>query len=155
MKLHIGDTAPEFVLPNKDGELLKLHDIKTKYSIVYFYPRDNTPGCTIEANNFNAKLSEFTKLDTTIIGISGGDEKSKTKFTKKHNLSFPLLTDADGDVGRSYNSYGLKKFMGREYQGFMRNTFVLNTNHKIIQIFENVKPATHVKEVVDYVKSLS
>lgn len=155
MKIHVGDIAPELILPDKNGTLIKLNDIKTKYVVVYFYPRDNTPGCTLEAQNFNVKLPEFEKLDTTIIGISGGDEKSKTKFCKKHDLKLHLLSDADGSVGKSYDSYGLKKFMGREYQGFMRNTFLLNKKHKVIHIFENVKPATHIKEILDLVKSLS
>ncbi len=154
MRLTIGDIAPEFSLPDKDGKVHSLNSVKTKYVVVYFYPKDNTPGCTIEANSFNNHLTDFEKLDTTIIGISGGDEKSKTKFCTKHGLKFTLLTDANGKVGESYTSYGLKKFMGREYQGFMRNTFILNKKREVIQIFEKVKPPIHVKEVLDFIGGL-
>jgi thioredoxin-dependent peroxiredoxin len=153
MVLKINNKAPDFSLPDKDGLQHSLNNIKTKYVVVYFYPKDNTPGCTIEANSFNSHLEEFKKFDTTVIGISGGDEKSKTTFCAKHSLKFALLTDANGAVGKSFGSYGLKKFMGREYEGFMRNTFVLDQNHTVIKIFEKVKPPIHVAQVLDFIQS--
>ena len=147
-----GKNAPDFALPDKDGRVHKLKEITSKFTVIYFYPKDNTPGCTVEANMFNRDLSSFKKLDTTIIGISGGDEKSKTKFCEKHGISFPLLSDTDFKVSSKYGVYGEKKFMGRSYMGIARMTFVLDENKKVIKVYEKVKPPTHSKEVLDFIK---
>lgn len=153
IKTLLNKKAPKFNLQDNDGKLHSLKDIDSEYVVVYFYPKDNTPGCTIEANEFNKALLKFKKLDTTIIGISGGDEKSKTKFCTKHKLKLLLLSDTDAKVGKAYHSYGEKKFMGRTYMGFIRNTYILNKKRKIIKVFEKVKPIVHVNEVLDFLKS--
>lgn len=153
-KIKVGDKAPDFKLKDKDSKEHSLSDIKTRYIVVYFYPKDNTPGCSIEADLFNKHLKDFAKLDTTIIGISGGDEKSKTKFCKKYELKFVLLSDSDFKVSKSYGCYGEKSFMGRRYMGIFRNTFLLDKDKKIIHIFEKVKPAKHTTELLDFIKNL-
>jgi thioredoxin-dependent peroxiredoxin len=146
--------APEFKLKDKDSNFHTLKDFKEKYKVLFFYPKDNTPGCTIESKKFSALLPEFKKLNTKIIGISGGDEKSKTKFCDKQNLNLLLLSDTDFSISKKYNSYGEKSFMGRKYLGISRNTFILDKNNNILHVFEKVKPLTHPKEVLDFIKSL-
>ena len=144
----------EFSLNDKDGRTISLKDFNSDYIVVYFYPKDNTPGCTIESKKFNDALDQFSKLNTIIIGISGGDEKSKTKFCDKHDLKLTLLSDPNFKVSESYGVYGEKSFMGKKYMGISRQTFVLNKNHKIIKIFEKVKPIIHTKEVLEFIRSL-
>jgi len=146
--------SPTFKLKDKDGTIHELSKIKSDYTIVYFYPKDNTPGCTLEAKEFSKLLPEFKKLKTEIIGISGGDEKSKSKFCEKNRLSIILLSDPDFKVSTTFGVYGKKKFMGKEYFGISRTTFILDKNKKIIKIFENVKPIGHAKEVLEFIKSL-
>tara|TARA_Y100000031_G_scaffold107597_1_gene118444 strand:+ start:282 stop:749 length:468 start_codon:yes stop_codon:yes gene_type:complete len=152
MKLKEGQSAPEFSLNDKSEKNHSLKDITNEYIVVYFYPKDNTPGCTIEAKRFSNTLKEFEKLNTTIIGISGGDQKSKTKFCDKHNLKLTLLSDPDFKVSESYGVYGEKSFMGKKYMGISRQTFILNKDHKIIKIYEKVKPLIHTKEVLEFIK---
>lgn len=149
-----GMKAPDFELKDKDDKVIRLYDIKSDYIVVYFYPKDNTPGCTIEANDFTYYLDEFRKLSSVVIGISGGDSESKEKFCKKHNLKVLLLSDPDFKVSKSYGAYGEKSFMGRKYNGIFRNTYVLDKNKKIIKIYENVSAKNHAKEVLDFLKSL-
>ena len=150
--VHVGEQASDFSLRDKDGEIHSLHEVNSNFVIVYFYPKDNTPGCTIEAKDFSRDIGEFKKLNTTIIGISGGDEKSKTKFCEKQNLKILLLSDSDFSVSNNYGVYGEKSFMGRKYMGISRWTFVLNKNHKIIKIYDKVKPGIHSKEVLEFIK---
>ena len=152
--MKVGNKAPEFSLKDKDSKFHSLKNINSKYTIIYFYPSDNTPGCTIEANGFNKNLNKFKKLDTTIIGITGGDEKSKTKFCKNNNLKIILLSDTDYKVSTKYGLYGEKSFMGKKYMGISRNTFILDKNNKIIKIFDKVKVLTHHNEVLEFIKSL-
>ncbi|MBT4604707.1 peroxiredoxin [archaeon] len=146
--------AANFKLLDKDNKEFELNKITSKYTIVYFYPRDNTPGCTIEAKNFTEKLTEFNKLDTTIFGISGGDEKSKTKFCEKHQLTITLLSDPDFKVAESYNSYGQKMFMGRTFLGIKRNTFLLNQDKEIIKVYEKVSPKKHIDQLLSDIKEM-
>ncbi len=153
--LNVGDKAPDFSLKDKDGKVHALHDIKSDYVMVYFYPKDNTPGCTIESNKLNDSLDEFKKLGVTIIGISGGDEKSKTKFCERYGFKFTLLSDTEFRTSEKYGVYGEKSFMGRKYMGIFRETFVLDKGHKIIKIFEKVKPPVHAQELLDHIKSLN
>ena len=148
----VGEQAPDFSLRDKGGEIHSLNEVNSDYVIVYFYPKDNTPGCTIEAKDFSRDIEKFDKLNTTIIGISGGDEKSKTKFCEKQNLKILLLSDSDFSVSNNYRVYGEKSFMGRKYMGISRWTFVLNKNHKIIKIYDKVKPGIHSEEVLDFIK---
>ena len=147
------EQAPDFSLRDKDSNIHSLSEINSDYVLVYFYPKDSTPGCTIEAQEFSKDIEEFNKLNTTIIGISGGDEKSKTKFCEKHDLKILLLSDSDFSVSNNYGVYGEKSFMGRKYMGISRWTFVLNKDHKIIKIYDKVKPAEHSQEVLEFIRN--
>ena len=147
-----GEQAPDFSLRDKDSNIHSLSEINSDYVLVYFYPKDSTPGCTIEAQEFSKDIEEFNELNTTIIGMSGGDDKSKTKFCEKHNLKILLLSDTDFSVSNNYGVYGEKSFMGRKYMGISRWTFVLNKYHKIIKIYDKVKPAEHSQEVLEFIK---
>jgi thioredoxin-dependent peroxiredoxin len=146
--LQPGDIAPDFSLPDGAGNIVKLSDFRGQRVVLYFYPRDNTPGCTKEACSFRDAYSDFLDANTNVFGISTDDAKAHTKFATKFNLPFPLLTDADGKVSRAYESYGLKKFMGKEYMGISRNTFLISPNGTIERIYFKVKPESHAAEVL-------
>lgn len=148
MALNVGDQAPEFTLPDGKGNPVSLADFRGQRVVLYFYPRDNTPGCTKEACSFRDSYGEFQGQDVVILGISTDDAKSHEKFSTKFNLPFPLLTDADGQVSTAYDSYGLKKFMGKEYMGISRNTFVISPDGRIEKVYKKVKPETHAAEVL-------
>ncbi|MEK6881714.1 MAG: thioredoxin-dependent thiol peroxidase [Nanoarchaeota archaeon] len=149
-----GMKAPDFELKDKDGKKIKLGDIKNNYIIVYFYPKDNTPGCSIEANEFNDFSEKFNELDTVIIGISGGDEKSKKIFCEKYKLKITLLSDPNFLISKKYGAYGKKHFMGREYDGIFRNTYILDKEKNIIKIYNNVKAKNHAQEVFELIQDL-
>lgn len=146
--------APTFNLKDKDGVAHTLSSFKSNFVVIYFYPKDNTPGCTLEAQDFSRLLPQFKKAKAEVVGISGGDEKSKTKFCEKHKLNVLLLSDPEFSVSKAYNAYGQKKFMGRNFQGIFRSTFVLNKKREIIKVFEQVKAAGHAEEVLKFVCSL-
>lgn len=133
------------------GKAFSLKDLRGKFTLIYFYPKDDTPGCTIEAKGFNSALSKFAKLKTKVVGISGGDEKSKTKFCKKYGLKFTLLSDPEFKVAKAFGSFGPKVFMGRKYQGIFRNTYLLNEKQEVVKVFESVKPDTHPEEVLAFI----
>jgi peroxiredoxin Q/BCP len=152
--LSIGKKAPSFSLPDKDGNKISLQDISSTYTLIYFYPKDNTPGCTLEAVGFSKTKKEFEKLDTTVIGISGGNEKSKAKFCEKNNLTIPLLSDTDFKISTKYEVYGEKKFMGRTYQGISRISYLLDKDKKIINVYEKVNTLSHHKEVLADIQAL-
>ena len=144
--------APDFKLKDKNSKEHQISKIKSDFFVVYFYPKDNTPGCTIEAGMFNKHLPEFKKLKTQIIGISGGDEKSKTKFCEKHDLKLLLLSDPEFIVSKKYKVYGEKSFMGRKFKGINRQTYVLDRGLKIIKTFDKVKVGEHALEVLKFIK---
>lgn len=148
MALQPGDLAPDFTLPDADGTMVSLSSLRGKRVVLYFYPRDNTPGCTKEACGFRDHYSEYQGQDVVVLGISTDDAKAHTKFISKFNLPFPLLSDVDGKVATAYESYGLKKFMGKEYMGVTRNTFVIDPEGKIEKIYLKVKPDNHAVEVL-------
>lgn len=148
MALKVGDPAPDFSLPDANGKIFKLADLKGQRVVLYFYPRDNTPGCTKEACAFRDSYAEFQDREVVVLGISTDDAKSHEKFATKYNLPFPLLIDAGGTVAAAYDSYGLKKFMGKEYMGITRNTFVIDPDGRIEKIYKKVKPETHVEEIL-------
>ncbi|MFA5857018.1 MAG: thioredoxin-dependent thiol peroxidase [Candidatus Pacearchaeota archaeon] len=149
-----GSAAPIFSLNDKDEKILSLKDIKSSFIVIYFYPKDNTPGCTIEAKEFSERLEDFKKVNTTVIGISGLNSKSKRKFVDNNKLKLTLLSDSDFEIAKRYDSYGEKSFMGRKYNGIFRNTYILDKNKKIIKVYENVKALGHAKEVLEYIKGL-
>jgi len=148
MPLSVGDRAPEFTLPNQNGELVSLADFQGKTVILYFYPKDDTPGCTTEACGFRNLYEQFRAQNVVILGISGDSTKSHQKFSSKFNLPFPLLSDSDFAIATAYDSYGKKKFMGKEYMGIMRHTFVIDPDGKIAKIYRSVKPAPHPAQVL-------
>ncbi len=143
MPLKIGDVAPEFSLPDAEGNIVRLSDLKGKRVVLYFYPRDNTPGCTKEACNFRDHYADYQENEIVVLGISTDDAKSHSKFATKFNLPFPLLCDTEATVATAYESYGLKKFMGKEYMGVSRNTFVIAPDGRIEKIYLKVKPDSH------------
>jgi len=146
--LQPGAVAPDFSLPDGSGNIVKLSDFRGRRVVLYFYPRDNTPGCTKEACSFRNAYSDFQDANAVVFGISTDDAKAHTKFATKLNLPFPLLTDADGKVSTAYESYGLKKFMGKEYMGISRNSFLIGPNGKIEKIYLKVTPESHAVEVL-------
>ncbi|MBW4691328.1 MAG: thioredoxin-dependent thiol peroxidase [Lyngbya sp. HA4199-MV5] len=148
MALNVGDPAPLFSLPDSDGKLVNLVDLKGRRVVLYFYPRDNTPGCTKEACNFRDAYAQFQAKDVIILGVSTDDAKSHNKFATKFELPFPLLIDEGGQVAATYESYGLKKFMGKEYMGISRNTFVIAPDGTIEKIYKKVKPESHAEEIL-------
>ena len=148
MNLNPGDLAPEFTLPDAQGNSVSLSDFRGQPLVLYFYPRDNTPGCTKEACGFRDLYAEYRSQNIGVLGVSTDDAKSHTKFTTKHQLPFPLLSDEGGKVASLYGSYGLKKFMGREFMGVYRHTFVIDADGKIMTIYRKVKPADHPAEVL-------
>ncbi len=140
MVLQVGDLAPDFTLPNQDGCPVTLSSFRGQKVVIYFYPKDDTPGCTKEACSFRDHWNDFEAKNIVVIGISKDGSKSHLKFIKKYTLPFILLTDVEPcPIASSFGSYGLKKFMGREYMGMMRHTFVINEEGKIELIYKKVK----------------
>ncbi len=146
-----GQKAPKFSLSDKDGVAHKV-PAAGEYTVLFFYPKDNTPGCTIEAKEFSAMLKKFVSRGATVFGISGGTDKTKAAFCTKHKLSVTLLTDGDFAVATKYGAFGDKKFMGRTYKGILRKTFIIDKAGKIVKIFDSVKPAGHAEEVLEVIK---
>jgi peroxiredoxin Q/BCP len=153
--IQVGKKAPSLALLDQHGERVNLSKVEAKYIILFFYPKDNTPGCTLEAQGFEKLQKKFKTLETRVIGISGGDQKSKQAFCKKQKLTLTLLSDSDGAIGKKFGVYGEKRFMGRIYQGFQRVTFVLGGKREILKVFDKVKPPEHPLEVLEYIKNLS
>lgn len=145
--MQVNDLAPDFQLPDQDGNLVTLIKLRGQTVVLYFYPRDNTPGCTKEACGFRDRYSQFQANNIQVLGISGDDAKAHKRFIEKYNLPFPLLSDLDHTVAIAYESYGLKKFMGKEYMGIKRNTFIISPEGKIQKIYLNVKPEPHPEVV--------
>jgi peroxiredoxin Q/BCP len=148
MALKVGDPAPDFSLLDSKGNTYQLSNLKGQRVVLYFYPRDNTPGCTKEACNFRDFYSQFQERDILVLGVSTDDAKSHEKFVTKFDLPFPLLIDEGGAVATTYDSYGLKKFMGKEYMGISRNTFVIGPDGTIEKIYQKVKPDAHAEQIL-------
>ena len=153
MTLCIGDSAPDFILPNQEGEDTSLSSFKGSRVVIYFYPKDNTPGCTKEACNFRENWDLLTKNNFVVLGISKDNASSHLKFVEKFSLPFILLTDPlPCEMSTSYDSYGLKKFMGKEYMGMIRNTFVVDPSGNIEKIYTNVKAAIMADHIITDLK---
>jgi peroxiredoxin Q/BCP len=146
--------APNFVVSSTSNEKYSLKDSLGKYVVLYFYPKDDTPGCTIETNDFNKLLLKFKKLDCEIYGVSKDNLKSHDKFREKYKIKFDLLSDEEIKILKKYKVWGKKKFMGREYMGISRTTFLIDKKGKIIKIWENVKVKEHAKEVLNTLKNI-
>ncbi len=143
-----GTPAPDFELSDDTGKTQKLSDYLGKTVVLYFYPKDDTPGCTTEACNFRDDYSTYTQAGVTILGISPDTVKSHAKFKEKHRLPFPLLADEGHKVCEAYGVWGRKKMMGKEYDGVLRTTFLIGPDGKITRVFENVNPTEHSKEIL-------
>ena len=153
--LKVGQAAPRFSLKDKDGKAHSLATSEAEYTVLYFYPKDDTPGCTLEAKEFSQFISKFASRNVRVVGVSGGDEKTKAKFCAKYSLTVPLVSDTNFKVAKSYGAYGTKKFMGRTFQGIFRKTFLLDKAGKIARIFDTVKPEGHAEEVLAAIDELS
>ena len=148
------DKAPNFKLLSTAKKDYSLKDSLGKYVVIYFYPKDDTPGCTIETNDFNKLLTKFKKLECEIYGISKDSLKSHDKFRDKYKIKFDLLADEEIKVLKKYKVWSKKKFMGREYMGINRTTFLIDKKGKILKIWGNVKVKDHAKEVLITLKNI-
>jgi len=140
--------APTFSLPNQDGKTVSLMDFKGKWLVLYFYPRDNTPGCTIEAIDFTKQLSGFKKLNAEVVGISADSPESHCKFIEKKNLKITLLSDPEKEMIKKYKVWRPKKFLGREFLGIVRTTILIDPKGNIVHTWDKVRVKGHVDEVL-------
>ncbi|AMA74059.1 MULTISPECIES: thioredoxin-dependent thiol peroxidase [Aneurinibacillus] len=147
----IGQAAPDFTLPASNGKNVSLHDFRGKNVVLYFYPKDNTPGCTRESCDFRDKADEFTAKDTVILGVSTDDLTSHEKFIKKYNLPFLLLSDTEAEVSKLYGVYKLKKNFGKEYMGIERSTFIIDKEGRLVKEYRKVKVDGHVDEALAFI----
>jgi len=145
--LEIGDTIPAFCLPNQDEEEICFRDIKGRWVVIYFYPKDNTPGCSTEACDFTEALPDFTALEAIVLGVSPDSPKKHRNFIEKKGLKITLLADEDKALCKSFGMWQLKKFMGREYMGVVRSTFLIAPDGTLAYKWEKVRVKGHVAEV--------
>jgi len=148
-ELEIGDKAPDFNLPASTGEKISLKSLKGKNIVLYFYPKDDTPGCTKEACSFRDDLAKFKKNSTIILGVSNDSLDSHEKFKTKYSLNFPLLSDEDQSISEKYGVYKEKNMYGKKFWGIERSTFVIDSEGKIKAIFRKVKVDNHIQEVLE------
>ena len=144
-----GTTAPAFKTTDQNGETVSLKELRGQKVVLYFYPKDDTPGCTKEACSFRDAYSKFKKQKITVLGVSPDKETAHQKFVTKYQLPFTLLADTDHSIAEAYGVWGEKKFMGRTYMGVHRTTFLIDEKGKIRKIFEKVKPEDHASEVLE------
>jgi peroxiredoxin Q/BCP len=148
MPISSGIPAPEFSLPDETGTIRSLSEFRGHPAVLYFYPKDDTPGCTAEACTFRDDYSQYTNTGVMILGVSPDSSKSHAKFKAKYGLPFPLLADTEHKVCELYKVWGVKKNYGREYKGVFRTTYLIDEQGKIVHVFENVKPAGHSAEIL-------
>ena len=146
--LNVGDQAPDFSLPNYSGETVSLNDFKGKNIILWFFPKANTPGWAIEGQGFREEFRDFQKLGYEIIGVSGDSLKKQKKFVEKYSFPFMMLCDESHDMLKIYKVWALKKFMGREYMGISRVTYIIDEDGKIEHVIEKVKTMSHAKDLL-------
>lgn len=154
MTLEKGKKAPDFSGPVSTDDTVSLADFKGKRLVLYFYPKDNTPGCTTEAQDFQANLKEFEKANTAVIGVSKDSLKRHQNFQNKFGLEFPLIADEEGAICEAYGVWQEKKNYGKTYMGIVRSTFLIDENGKIAEAWHNVRVKNHVEKVLDAAKSL-
>lgn len=145
----------DFSLPDQNGKIHKLSDYQGKWVVLYFYPKDDTPGCTKEACGFRDVWEELRKLNVVVLGVSADSINSHKKFSDKYQLNFPLLSDEKKEVIKKYGGWGKKKFLGKEFEGILRITYVINPKGEIVKKFEKVNPSIHAKEIIDEIKKHS
>lgn len=154
MKLKQGDPAPDFCLKDQDEKTICLKDYRGRNIVLYFYPKDNTPGCSLEAMTFTRYKDEFETYNTTILGVSKDSCDAHRKFIENKGLNITLISDSEKEIHEKYGVWRLKKFMGKEFMGTIRTTFLIDANGLIQKIWENVKVKGHVEEVLETVKGL-
>jgi len=147
-----GNLAPAFSLLNQNEEKIDLKSLRGKNVVLYFYPKAMTPGCTTQACGIRDSKKEFAKLNTVVLGLSPDEPKKLQKFIEKEKLNFDLLSDPDHAVAEKYGVWGLKKFMGREFMGILRTTFIIDANGKLVYVMDDVKTKTHHDDVINYIK---
>jgi len=147
-----GSVAPNFAAKDANGETVRLKDLRGQKVVLYFYPKDDTPGCTKEACSFRDAFADFKKRDIKVLGVSTDSEASHKKFAAKYKLPFTLLADPDHSIADAYGVYGEKKFMGRTYMGVKRITFLIDEKGKVKKVFEKVKPEEHATDVLEAFK---
>ena len=152
MKIKVGDAAPEFSLPDQNGDLHSLAETRRSWTLVYFYPKDDTPGCTKEACSIGELFPAFEKLDAKVFGISVDPVKSHKKFAEKYKLPFTILSDEKKEVVEKYGVWREKKMMGREFMGTVRTSFLLDPRGTVAKVYEGVKPEVHAEEVLADIK---
>lgn len=148
MSILLNDQAPDFTLQDQNDTAHSLSQYRGKWVVLYFYPKDSTPGCTVEACSFRDNLSRLNSKDVVVLGVSADSVKSHKKFVEKQSLNFPLLADEAKMVCELYGVWGEKSFMGRKYMGIARTTFLINPEGVVVKVYENVKPANHVDEIM-------
>lgn len=147
--LEVGDAAPDFTLESDTGETVRLADLRGRRVVLYFYPKDDTSGCTKEACGFRDEREAYENRDVTVLGVSPDDVASHVRFRDKYDLNFPLLADPDHAVAEAYGAWGKKKMYGREYEGVLRSTFLIGPDGNIEKIYRKVKPAEHAAEILE------
>ncbi len=152
--LEVGDTIPDFCLPNQDEEEICFRDIKGRWIVLYFYPKDNTPGCTTEACDFTEAVPDFTGMRAMILGVSPDSPKKHRNFIEKKELKITLLADEEKELCKSFGMWQLKKFMGREYMGVVRSTFLISPEGTLAYKWEKVRVKNHVQEVKEKLAEL-
>ncbi|MCC8035666.1 MAG: thioredoxin-dependent thiol peroxidase [Rikenellaceae bacterium] len=150
--LNIGDKAPDFTANDQNGDPVSLTSLKGKKVVLYFYPKDNTPGCTAEACSLRDGKSELERMGFVILGVSPDSEKSHRGFIEKQSLNFTLIADTDKAVAKAYGAWGPKKFMGRQYEGILRKTFIIDEQGNIEKIFDKVDTKRHFEQIADSYK---
>ena len=143
-----GDVAPDFILKHKDGEIMNLSDFQGQKVVLYFYPKDGTPGCTKQACSFRDANDVYEQKNIKVLGVSPDDDASHAKFSEKYNLPFQLLADPDHKIAAAYGAYGDKQFMGKTSQGILRKTFLIDEEGRIVKIFDKVNVSEHADEVL-------
>ncbi|MFT4651267.1 MAG: peroxiredoxin Q/BCP [Polaribacter sp.] len=153
--LEINQIAPDFTASNQDDKAVSLSQFKgTQHVVLYFYPKDDTPGCTVEANEFTALVAEFGAADTVVLGVSKDSSAKHLKFIAKHDLKVELLADTTGEVCETYGVWGERQFMGKKYMGIARSTFVIDKNGILVEVNYKVKAKGHAQQILDLVLSL-
>ncbi|MGB0167163.1 MAG: thioredoxin-dependent thiol peroxidase [Luteibaculum sp.] len=147
--LKVGDKAPNFKVNNQNGKPVQLSDFSGKKVILYFYPKDDTPGCTKESCNLRDYNKELQEKGFVILGVSADNEEKHRKFIDKYSLPFDLLADTEKEVIKAYECWGLKKFMGKEYEGILRTTYVIDEQGVITHVFDKVKTASHAEQIIE------